>query len=211
MKNGKGVTWMDDCRIPYEGQADKKAGWRDWDKHKGFGSHYGGKKLTYRKPANSNGRFPANLICSDDVLNNGRIIKGGGQHSGQKLTIFDNDAGVILPHPELDSGSFSRYFDLDKWAQKTFPFLICSKASKSEKGKDNKHPTVKPLKLMSYLVTLGSRTGDRILDCFCGSGTTGIACKLLNRKYILIDSNIEYCKIAQERIDAKRRQLKMFW
>ena len=45
----------------------------------------------------------------------------------------------------------------------------------------NSHPTVKPIKLMSYLITLGSREGDIVLDPFCGSGTTCIAAALLKQ------------------------------
>lgn len=75
--------------------------------------------------------------------------------------------------------------------QKTFPFLITPKPSKSEKNKyiENKHPTVKPLKLMSYLITMGSREGDLILDPFAGSGTTLEAAKLLNRRFVGIDKD----------------------
>ena len=66
----------------------------------------------------------------------------------------------------------------------------------------NNHPTVKPISLMSYLVTLGSREEDLVLDPFVGSGTTCIAAKLLNRKYIGMEMNDEYVVIAQERIKA---------
>ena len=45
---------------------------------------------------------------------------------------------------------------------------------------NNFHPTVKPISLMSYLVTMGSRENDLVLDPFVGSGTTCIAAKLLN-------------------------------
>ena len=62
------------------------------------------------------------------------------------------------------------------------------------------HPTTKPLKLMSYLITLGSREGDIVLDPFMGSGTTGIACKLLNREFIGCEINKEYFEIARKRI-----------
>ena len=48
---------------------------------------------------------------------------------------------------------------------------------------------MKPLKLMSYLITMGSREGDVILDPFAGSGTTLEACKLLNRTFIGIDKD----------------------
>jgi len=86
----------------------------------------------------------------------------------------------------------------------TLPFIICPKASKSEKtakGKiECKHPTVKPLKLMSYLITLGSREGDTVLDPFMGSGTTGVAAKQLNRKFIGIEKQPDYIEIARARI-----------
>jgi site-specific DNA-methyltransferase (adenine-specific) len=67
--------------------------------------------------------------------------------------------------------------------------------------KQNHHPTVKPLKLMQYLCTLTKTpTGGIVLDPFAGSGTTGIACVKTNRKYILIEKEEEYCKIAEARL-----------
>jgi len=66
---------------------------------------------------------------------------------------------------------------------------------------DNSHPTVKSIKLMSYLITLASRKEDIILDPFCGSGTTCIAAKLLGRKYIGVELNKEYYDIAKTRLD----------
>ena len=71
----------------------------------------------------------------------------------------------------------------------------------------NNHPTVKPIKLMSYLITLFTREGDYVLDPFMGSGTTGLACKLLNREFIGIDFTEEYCKIAEERLEVTREEL----
>jgi site-specific DNA-methyltransferase (adenine-specific) len=65
----------------------------------------------------------------------------------------------------------------------------------------NNHPTVKPIKLMEYLVNLVSKEGHTVLDPFCGSGTTGIACKKLNRNFIGIERDEEYCKIAEARIN----------
>ena len=66
-------------------------------------------------------------------------------------------------------------------------------------SKGNTHPTVKSLKLMSYLVTLGSRPNDTVLDPFGGSGTTALASMLLNRKCVIIELVEEYCKIAAHR------------
>jgi DNA modification methylase len=67
----------------------------------------------------------------------------------------------------------------------------------------NNHPTVKPLKLMEYLVKLVSREGAVVLDPFMGSGTTGIACRKLNRKFIGIEMEEDYIKIAKARINSE--------
>jgi site-specific DNA-methyltransferase (adenine-specific) len=65
----------------------------------------------------------------------------------------------------------------------------------------NFHPTVKPVKLMQYLVKLITPPNGKVLDPFCGSGTTGIACKLEGFEFVGIEQDAEYSKIAQSRID----------
>ena len=79
------------------------------------------------------------------------------------------------------------------------------------KNTKNNHPTVKPLALMEYLVKLVSREGQVILDPFMGSGTTGMACKRLDREFIGIEMMEEYMEIAKARIDGvkKREQLNL--
>ena len=238
MKNGKGVTWLDDLRIPFAGADDLET----WDYNRRGGtertpdidvgttmSDVGGNpshKWGYKKQDNIPsltesesplGRFAANLLVQNDVLN-------------------------------TEEDEFTRYFDMDAWwedrkqklpsnIQATYPFMIVPKASKGEKNKGldnmdkkvansnygkggfsrpkegedreiaptaNFHPTVKPISLMSYLVTMGSRENDLVLDPFVGSGTTCIAAKLLNRKYLGMELNDEYAVIAQERIKAHK-------
>jgi len=66
----------------------------------------------------------------------------------------------------------------------------------------NIHPTVKPIKLMAYLIELGCPPSGVVLDPFVGSGTTCIAAKQLVRKYIGIEVNPEYVAIARARINA---------
>lgn len=62
------------------------------------------------------------------------------------------------------------------------------------------HPTQKPIELLEYLVKTYSNEGDLILDNCMGSGTTGIACKKLNRKFIGIELEGKYFEIAEKRI-----------
>ena len=78
-------------------------------------------------------------------------------------------------------------------------FLI-SKAGKTEKGKNNTHVTVKPVKLIEHLIKIFSKENSLILDPFVGSGTTLLACKNTNRKCIGIEINTEYYKIACSRM-----------
>ena len=64
----------------------------------------------------------------------------------------------------------------------------------------NLHPTQKPLALLENLVKTHSNEDDVVLDFTMGSGTTGLACKNLNRKFIGIELDEEYYKIAQNRM-----------
>ena len=79
-------------------------------------------------------------------------------------------------------------------------FFETSLTTQSEK-KYGKHPTQKPIKLMDRLVGLLSNEEDIVVDPFMGSGTTGVSCKKLNRKFIGVEQNKEYIEIAQLRIN----------
>lgn len=84
-------------------------------------------------------------------------------------------------------------------------FFYVAKASKAErnKGLDNSnfHPTVKPIKLMQYLVKMITPPNGIVLDPFCGSGTTGVACKLDGFQFVGLEQDPEYAKIAEARIN----------
>jgi len=62
------------------------------------------------------------------------------------------------------------------------------------------HPTQKPVALFEYLIKTYTNEGDLVLDNCAGSGTTGVACKNLNRNFILIEKEPQYVKICEERI-----------
>lgn len=268
LKNGKGITWLDNCRVPYESEKDKekaKFGTQTDIRGNAYNKNRPSEGKIYAKNVLSSqkGRFPANLLVSDDVLNDGGNYKTGNLNRRGNSKYWGLN-GQDLKH-KGSSGSYSRYFDLDLWwrerakklspeVQKVFPYLIVAKASKREKNKGcenledkqqgleaknrvwsdkcgncglkfiggeprchcpaeskktdkkggyqykNNHPTVKPIKLMSYLITLGSREKDIVLDPFVGSGTTLIASKLLNRKGMGIEMSKEYCNIAKARV-----------
>jgi len=64
------------------------------------------------------------------------------------------------------------------------------------------HPTQKPVELMEYLIKTYTQEGETVLDFTMGSGTTGVACMNTNRKFIGIEKDETYFKIAQDRIAA---------
>ena len=68
-------------------------------------------------------------------------------------------------------------------------------------GKERVHPTQKPLKLIMDLIKKHSNEGDIVLDSFAGSGTTGEAAKLTNRNYVLIEKELEYFNICENRLN----------
>jgi site-specific DNA-methyltransferase (adenine-specific) len=64
------------------------------------------------------------------------------------------------------------------------------------------HPTQKPIALLEYLIKTYTNEGDTVLDFTMGSGSTGVACKNLNRDFIGIELDQEYFKIAKQRIES---------
>lgn len=198
--NGKGITWLDDGRIPYESNdVDTRRNAKGGDNGLIGSDTFKIRERHKEDQPEHSGRFPANLLVSDDILNDGKVTSGSDavRYNNQHLTDEHRIYGKYNQKDLVgfnDSGSFSRYFDLDAWwdervkqlpkeAQKTFPFLITPKASKSEKNGCT-HPTVKPVKLFSWLITIGSRKDDLILDPFLGSGTTLEAGRFTGRRVI---------------------------
>lgn len=142
------------------------------------------------------GRWPANLIHdgSEEVVGGFPQTKSGSIALHHKRTTSKTKTtyGARSAPPEItygDQGSAARFF-------------YCAKASKSERGEGNNHPTVKPLKLMQYLVKLVTAPGGTVLDPFAGSGTTGIACVNNDFDFIGIEIDRDYIEIARSRIKA---------
>ena len=63
-----------------------------------------------------------------------------------------------------------------------------------------KHPAQKPLSLMERIILTATNTNDLVLDCFCGSGSTLLACKKYDRNFIGIEKDKNYYEIAQQRL-----------
>ena len=72
------------------------------------------------------------------------------------------------------------------------------------KRSGNMHPTQKPVALMEYLIKTYTNEGETVLDFTMGSGTTGVACKNLNRSFIGIEKDAEYFQLASDRIHSHK-------
>lgn len=79
--------------------------------------------------------------------------------------------------------------------------------NKNTPGGAHHHETQKPLPLMLELVELFTDPGDLVLDPFCGSGTTGVACLRLGRRFVGIEKDAKYAAVATERLEAEERGL----
>ena len=76
-------------------------------------------------------------------------------------------------------------------------------------GNKQLHQNQKPTDLCKFLISKSSNSNDTVLDCFMGSGTTGVACQELNRNFIGIELDAEYYEMAKQRISSVNEQGKL--
>jgi len=188
LKWGTGALNIDGARIPASdersgGFGNGKRPWQTGDV--GGNTTYVGSEV---------GRWPANILHdgSEEVVDGfpdtqsgilrGSSIKAPNQIYGSRPKKLDGEWDYG------DSGSAARFF-------------YCAKASKAERN-GSKHPTVKPLKLMQYLIRLVTPKGGTILDPFAGSGTTGQAALNEGCHAILIEREPEYQIDIQRRLES---------
>jgi site-specific DNA-methyltransferase (adenine-specific) len=188
-------------------------------------------KRTEPVESNGLGRFPSNLIHdgSDEVVSlfpdtkPSKSANRGLQHSGRHGGIADlepnikEDTDTVRGHND-SGGSAARFFYCAKSSKRdrdegleglkekqagSYQFRIDSSLDGNTTApRKNNHPTVKPTKLMQYLVRLVTPKGGVVLDPFMGSGSTGKACKLEGFDFIGIEMDADYIEIAKARINA---------
>ena len=122
MKYSKGIMWLDDCRIPFVDEGDIQQGKTHYAGGNGMGVYAWNKetKESGKEYSTTQGRFTPNLLVCDDMLNDGVITKQSKrtykptEHTGSLFGNSPQAHGVGIG----DSGSSSRYYDLDKWFDK---------------------------------------------------------------------------------------------
>jgi len=196
LKWGTGGINIDGCRIPTDETITNHSRSTESSKSKG---KYGDSRAqeTHQTQGQKLGRFPANVILDEEA---GKLLD---EQSGVSKSNTRQPTGGQILNPETgwnqnamidktvrgynDAGGASRFFYI-------------AKASKKERGEGNNHPTVKPVSLIKYLVTLVTPPDGVCLDPFMGSGTTAIACINTGRNFIGFELDKHYCEIANERI-----------
>jgi len=180
----------DDPRIGKNYEHNSKAGLEN-------GSHKDNASEEKQSLHKSNGRFPANVILDEEasqVLDSQTGTLKSGKNAVRRQEGFFLEHGGLGKSGDVqttygDSGGASRFF-------------YCAKAtSKKEKGEYNNHPTVKPIKLMEYLVNLVTPKEGIVLDPFTGSGSTLVAAKNRGFNYIGIEKEEEYIEICNKRLN----------
>ena len=111
----------------------------------------------------------------------------------------DKNAKHTFNYDEMKNGQFPE--DKLKKENTQMRSVWAITASKNDEKKHGKHPTQKPLDLLKRIILASTNENDIILDPFCGSGTTGAACKCLkNRIFIGIEIDKNYCNLTKNRI-----------
>lgn len=123
------------------------------------------------------GRHPANFI----------ITRSNGEDCPAQILNSQSER-------EVEVASYFKNFKPE------IPFLYCKKPGKKERGEDNIHPTVKPLRLMRYLCKMITPPGGTVLDPFMGSGTTGVAALFEKFRFVGIEREQSYHQIAEKRL-----------
>ena len=199
LEHGTGGLNIDGCRIVYQDDIDKSKatprGKCTSGVLAGGGQDHERQEFIRSKQL---GRWPANVILDEEagqaLDEQSGILKSGSRVAGEYKRLGGKDrysAWEAGPMPEVkgNSGGASRFF-------------YCAKTSPAERNAagDNRHPTVKPIALMRYLVKLVTPPGGLVLDPFMGSGSTGIAALAEGFLFQGIEQELEYFNLARQRI-----------
>jgi len=147
------------------------------------------------------GRFDSlvkifNIIKNKFKYNQDFVWDKGDMNSGN-LNIMGNIHELILhfskENPEKSRLQLNENIKIKKRVKAYFKGKLSTKEYVG-------HPTQKPIKLLEYIIQNRTDENDLILDYFCGSGTTGVACQNLNRRFLLCDNDKTWINIAKNRL-----------
>ena len=203
LAHGTGAINVDGCRIA----GDMSGGTWGAKQTTSIGFHGGTEGSEYRTQQNPSGRWPANVLLDQHAAawvdeQSGTLKSGAVKAHHQRHTVGGNGLthgrmeGVTGPESEANEGGASRFF-------------YSAKAPKSERPNVNgvQHETVKPLKIMRWLIRLVTPPGGTVLDPFAGSGTTIEAALIEGFNPVGIEMETDYLPLIQHRIDRQENTL----
>lgn len=213
LAHGVGALNIDGCRVACDARpAIESRG----DKGKAVNSYGDGKSGSRFVGETTLGRWPANVVlshaetCGDEcdpacpvaaLDAQSGVLKSGDNsavnRSGSGSYGVAQRSGGATALRASDEGGASRFFPV------FHPFGYFGKAkSKSQRGGENKHPTVKHVDLMRWLVRLITPRNGLVLDAFAGSGTTGVAALLEGMRFAGAEQDAESHATACKRLAA---------
>ena len=209
LKHGVGAINIDGCRVPtnenLNGGAYAKTSKKDSDDATSFAMGVTGKD--YVQPE---GRHPSNLILdgSPEVLAMFPNSKSGKPGVRRKEHQTTSMSGTLAMTGEVEvgyagEGSAARFFH--QFTPDTDPLFCHPKAGKLDRA-GSRHPTVKPIALMQYLIRHITPPGGVVLDPFAGSGTTGEAALREGFDCILMEAEKEYVEFLESRFSLNGSQ-----
>lgn len=176
LKFGTGGINIDASRIPTD---DEIASTRNVDfKTTGYLGPSGERSSSSTYQQHPAGRYPSNFLVTRSDAEDCPV-----------------DALDTMPPGAV---SPSRYFKI--FEPETGPFYYCAKPTAKEKGRDNHHPTVKPIALMRYLCRMITPPGGIVFDPFTGSGTTGVAALQEGFRFTGIERETDFHELASRRL-----------
>lgn len=156
------------------------------------------------------GRFPANVLLDQKAAaaldaQSGTTVRKRAQRGASTKRGFDDQGGASRFFYVAKASVAEREAGLDDMETDDSPGVLRMRTDGSLDGRKtapraNTHPTVKPISLMRYLVTLVTPPGGVVLDPFTGSGTTGCAALYEGFDFVGIEQDPEYVEIAQRRM-----------
>ena len=149
-----------------------------WDKKLSTG-FLNANKMPLKKHENINIFYKKQCIYNPQMREGKERTKGGKKYANN---------GVYGDYKEMPKKTYNMYH----------PTSIKTFSNSNQKTKV--HPTQKPVALLEYLIKTYTNENDTVLDFTMGSGSTGVACKNLNRNFIGIEKDDKYFDIAKQRI-----------
>jgi site-specific DNA-methyltransferase (adenine-specific) len=159
-----------------------------WNKVKSTG-HLNAKKQPLRIFENVLVFYNNQPTYNPQMVDRGRV-----RHDKPRDRVYEGNGNQVYGTFKPIGGSYTDFYPNQE--------IEISNASQ----KNKLHPTQKPVALFEYLIKTYTNEGDLVLDNCAGSGTTGVACKNLNRNFILIEKEQEYIDIINKRLSVPLAQ-----